>query len=60
MNPANHPATCRACHGTGYTLQPCTHHWSNDDPEPTELITLDQYLELHPDDTPIFRHRRIW
>ena len=60
--PANHPASCQVCAGTGWqegppilgqnhgrpflytTVTPCTHHWSNDDPQPT-LLSQDEYLE---------------
>jgi hypothetical protein len=48
--PADHPPSCRTCHGDGWmpgpprpdtgnpTCIPCTHHWSNDDPTPDQLI----------------------
>ena len=54
---ANHPPTCRACHGTGWTMQPCTHHWTDDDPDPEPLISLDEYLARHPNDHAL-RHAR--
>ena len=49
--------TCHDCHGrTSHytTVEPCTHHWTNDDPTPDELISLDEYLHRHPEDTHLF------
>jgi hypothetical protein len=43
MRRADHPRSCRVCHGTGWapadyhprhghwTYRPCTHHWADDD-----------------------------
>lgn len=44
--PANHPRTCRVCHGTGYQTTTCTHHWSNDDPHIHEPIPFEKGIQI--------------
>lgn len=40
------------------TYEPCTHHWSNDDPHPENLISLTDYLDRHPEDRHLFDQAR--
>jgi len=32
------------------TVTPCTHHWTDDDPTPDDVISLDEYLARHHDE----------
>ena len=39
------------------TVQPCTHHWIDDEHHHDPLISLDEYLHRHPEDTHLFTRR---